>query len=142
MHNAIQRNIDFDNEHDNEIAQGDVAVISNLKNRVDFNGTFGLVRVYIPSKHDVANAAKNLVRVTAKELGGNLRWVLSNIEYAEVCAVLGFLSRHLDFVGGGEEDEDDSEGSSPRNRTRERRPPDPSPTPGKRRKVKSPEEDR
>ena len=74
--------------------------------------------------------------------GGNLRYVLSNIEYDEVSAVLAFLTRHLDFVGGGEEgDEDDSEGSPPRNRTRERRLPDPSTTPGKRRKVKSPEED-
>ena len=62
----------------------------------------------------MAIAAKDLVRVTAKELGSNIRWVLSNIEYAEVCAVLGFLSRHLDFVGGGEEDEDESEGTSPR----------------------------
>ena len=86
MHNAIQCNIDFDDEHDNEIAPGDVAVISSLKNRVDFNGTLGLVRVFIPSKQrwgvrcagqvlDVAIAAKNLVRVTAKGVGGSLRAV-------------------------------------------------------------------
>ena len=111
VHNAIQCNIDFDDEHDIEIAPGDVAVTSNLKNRVDLNGTFGLVRVHVPSKQrwcvrcagqvlDVAIAAKNLVRVTAKELGGNLRYMLSNIEYAEVCAVLAFLSRHLEFAGG------------------------------------------
>ena len=83
----------------------------------------------------VAIAAKNLVRVTAKELGGNLRHVLSDIEYAEVCAMLAFLSRHLEF-GRGAEDEDDSESSSSRNRPRERRPPNPRTTPGKRRKVK------
>ena len=41
VHNAIQYNIDFDDEHDNEIVPGDVAVISNLKNRVDLNGMFG-----------------------------------------------------------------------------------------------------
>ena len=73
---------------------------------MDLNGTFGLVRVYIPKKQrwgvrsagqvlDVAIAAKNFVRVTAKELGGNLRCVLANIEYAEVCAALAFLSPHL-----------------------------------------------
>ena len=45
VHNAIQCNTDFDDKHDNEIAPGDVAVISNLKNRLDLNGTFGLVRV-------------------------------------------------------------------------------------------------
>ena len=75
VHNAIQCNIDFDDEHDIEIAPGDVAVTSNLKNRVDLNGTFGLVRVHVPSKQrwcvrcagqvlDVAIAAGNLVRVT------------------------------------------------------------------------------
>ena len=129
VHNAIQCNIGGD-EYDNETAPGDVAVVSNLKSRADLNGTFGLIREYVPSKQrwgvrcagqvlDVAIAAKNLVRVTAKELGGNLRYVLSNIEYDEVSAVLAFLTRHLDFVGGGEEgDEDDSEGSPPRNRTR------------------------
>ena len=110
---------------------------------MDLNGTFGLVREYVPSEQrwgvrcagqvlDVAIAAKNLVRATAKELGGNLRQVLSKIEYDEVSAVLA--------LPGADED-DDSEGSSPRNRTRERRPPDSSTTPGKRRKVKSPEED-
>ena len=74
VHNAIQCNIHFD-EHGNEIAPGDVAVISNQKkNKVDLNGTFGLVRVCIQSKQrwgvrcagqalDVAIAAKNLVRV-------------------------------------------------------------------------------
>ena len=49
VHNAIQCNID-DDEYDNEIAPGDVAVISNLKNRVDLIGTFGLVREYVLSK--------------------------------------------------------------------------------------------
>ena len=39
MHNAVQCDINFDDEHGNEIALGDVAVISNLKNRVYLNGT-------------------------------------------------------------------------------------------------------
>ena len=50
VHNAIQCNIDFDDEHGKEIASGDVAVISKLRNRVDLNGTFGFVRVYTPRK--------------------------------------------------------------------------------------------
>ena len=139
VHNAIHCNIDFDDEHDNEIALGDVAVISNLKKGVDLNGTFGLVTVRWTSSRR-GNCGEELGRFTAKELGGNLRYVLSNIEYAEVCAVLAFLSRHLEFAGGAE-DENDSEGSSPRNRPWERRPPDPRTTLRKRRKVKSLEED-
>ena len=59
--------------------------------RASRDGVFGAL--------DVAIVANNLVRLTAKELGGNLRYVLSNIEYAEVCAVLTFLSRHLVFAG-------------------------------------------
>ena len=85
VHNAIRCNIDFDDEHDNEIAPEDVAFFSNLKNRVDLNSTFGLVRVDVPGKQrwgvrcagqvlDVAIAAKNMVRVTAKELGGGISW--------------------------------------------------------------------
>ena len=76
VHNATQCNID-DDENDNETALGGVPVTSNLKKRVDLNGTFGLVREYVPSKQrwgvrcagqvlDVALAAKNLVRVTAR----------------------------------------------------------------------------
>ena len=69
-----------------------------------------------------ATAAKNLVGVTVKELGSNLRLrAVPNIEYAEVC--LAFLSRHLEFAGGAE-DEDDSEGSC-ETAPWEGRPPDP-----------------
>ena len=47
MHNTIL------DEHGNEIAPEDVAVISNLNNRVDLKGTFGLVRVKNPEQAEM-----------------------------------------------------------------------------------------
>ena len=79
---------------------------------------------------DVAIVAKSLVQVTAKELGGNLRYVLSNIEYAEVCAVLAFLSMKTTVKAAHRETARGSEGLPTQGRQQE-----------KRRKVKSPEDE-
>ena len=69
VHNAIQCNID-DDEYDNETAPGDVAVISNLKNRVDLNGGFGVVRDYVPSKQ---RWGVRCAGPAACEVGGGVR---------------------------------------------------------------------